>query len=66
MIKFTIFLMLFICTGAVDFTAIATSFAPTADSKNLTVIYRSEFRQAGQMLVFEHCALEDCSDTLQS
>ena len=66
MIKFTIFLTMFVGTSAVDFGAIARGFAPAANSKNITVVYRNEFRQTEQTLILERCALEDCSDTPQS
>ena len=66
MIRFTILLMMFVGTSAVDFGAIARSFGPTVDSENITVVYRNEFQHLGQKLILERCALEDCSDTPQS
>jgi hypothetical protein len=69
MIRYTIFILLMSASALIgfqNFMSTSDVYDP-ANDKNITIIYKTPnqplIESTGEPLVFETCAIEDCSDT---
>jgi hypothetical protein len=64
MIRYTLFIVTIVATAATALAAVRPA-PDMVNPNNLTIIAKNDLSPVLNSLVFETCALEDCSDTPQ-
>ncbi|MDE2446899.1 MAG: hypothetical protein KGO94_12015 [Alphaproteobacteria bacterium] len=64
MIRYTLFVITVLGAAATAIASVSQANSSMANSpKNVSVFYKSDAYPVVRKLVFEQCAVEDCSDT---
>jgi hypothetical protein len=64
MIRYTVFVLTVLATAAAAIASVTPANSFVADAnKNVSVFYKSDAAPLIGKLVFEQCAVENCSDT---